>query len=518
MELTNELKLRMDKVYQENRSEVQQQLEQAVSYNYSRVKSRLCKLAPVKIYYPGQLMSIEEINQNILALLQPTIIALATEDNIVGNFVSDITTEYYDTLVKPQINNITYALFSMTSDYIIGMLLYYMNKEFIFSYIANTIVRPNVSTVVDNVKLILNRKNVIDEELKATEKFNELLSDLVDSFMIELNIDKFQEKLTTILTFDVKDKLNKIISFFDSSKYFVPDVLYSIVTSGTATDTDIERATRFIERYMISHSDTAVQELFSHYNKKDNSLTPELIQYTVMERNAYHNVTSLQMLDGLNFVENKIANRIITFTTAEADTEFIEKSEILKNIKSVVDKFHKYDTVISLSGNDVIMKHPNGEVKTYNIRKEGLSNIINDPFIVFSKPEFIKHVFFNRKSACALYQTGITKEEDSNLLLNNRLRNIDNKSPEERVAHRRLQIQKLLAECKNNEETMKEYQRITSQKITEIKYINQLQHNKYVMADKHKLLLTLAETDALYNQILVETAANAKSKIIQGGN
>lgn len=502
--------------YHQRTTEVQRQLETTVSLNYDRAIQRLNKVSLTKMSYPGQLLPLEEIKKIITNLLEPTVMTLCTGDVPTMNLSSDIKSEYYDSLVTPQVTSITYSLLCITSDYIIGMLLYYVQKQFVFNYILNDIVRPNIVSVVNNVRAVLNRKDVIDEELKNTEEFNDLLSDLVESLVIEVNIDKFQDKLMSIMKFDLKDKTDKVISSFDNSKYFVPDVLYNICVNGNATDTDIERASRFLERYTIAHSADAISELFKHYSKQSH-VDENVMKYTIMQRNAYHNINSLQLLDGLTFVENKIANRIISFTVANEDREFIEHSTVLKNIKTIVEKFHRYNSTIRLSGNDVIISHDDGTVQTYNFRKEGLSKLLNDPFAIFKQSEFIRHTFFNMKSKSAFYQTGITKAEDSDMLVNSVRNRLHDKSPDEKVHHRNMQIKKLLNECRNNSDTMKEYERLSTEKIRVVKYMNPTQTKTYVLEDKHRLLLTLTETEFLYRQLLNEVAAQAKSDNYSGG-
>lgn len=501
---------KIEREHQNKTTELQRQLEEAVSLNFNRAIGKISKLAPVRITYPGQLMSLEDIKKNILMLLEPTLLTLCQGNIINFDLSDDIKSEYYDTLITPQIPNITYALLCVTSDYILGMLLYYVQKEFVFNFILNDVVKTNIGTAINNVRNIINKKDIMDTEIKKSEDFSNLLQDLIESFMIELNVDKIQEKILAVINFDIKDKNYLISQTFDESKYFIPDVLYSIVLNGSANDTDVERATRFVDRYIVTHSDGAVAELFKHYSK-GSDINPEKVRFTILERNAFNGLNNLQLLDGLNFVENKIANRIITFTSSDADSEFIEKSDVLKNIKAVVDNFHKYNSTIKLSGNDVIITYEDGSVKTCNVRKEGLSKIINDPFNIFERSEYIKHMFFNNKARSAFYQTGITKEEDSDLLMKTHNSRLQEKSPEERVQHRNFQIQKLVSQLSKDKNLMDEYERLTTQKIRDIKYMNPTQSKTYVISDKGRLLLILTETEYLYRQLLNEVAAQATS-------
>ena len=69
-----------------------------------------------------------------------------------------------------------------------------------------------------------------------------------------------------------------------------------------------------------------------------------------------------------------------------------------------------------------------------------------------------------------------------------------------------------MQQFKHDKYIMDEYDRLTSSKIEEIKYMNPTQSKTYVMSDPGRLLLTLTETEYLYRQILKELAAQAPSE------
>lgn len=499
---------RLEEQHQTRMTEIQKQLENTLKNNYDRALSKLSRVYAPRIVMPGMLMTLDDIKKNLLALLDPTITTLCTGDILNMDFSKDIKSEYYDSLIAPQISSITYAMLCITSDYVLGMLLYYIQKEFIFNFIMNDVVRPNIYESIERVRVTLNKKDAMDMEIKRSEELTEIIEDTISDLMVKLDIDSFQNNLTKLATFEFRDKQNFIISTLDNSKYFVPNFMYTIMSTGTCSDLDIERCTQFIQRYMISHSIDAIRDLFKNYANQNSNLEL-LINHTLTERNTYQGIHNLQILDGLTFIEVKIANRIINFTTTEEDKPFIDKSEVLKNIKSIVDKFHKYNTSIKLEGNNIILTDSVGESKTYNIRKEGLSKNLLDPFFIFKQADFIKHLFMSNKVKSSLYQTGVTKEEDENSLLTMSRSAINSKTPEEKVQHRNTQIQKLVQRFKNDKYVMDEYKRLTSTKISDIKYMNPTQSKTYVMNDAGRLLLTLTETEYLYRQILQELAAQA---------
>ena len=490
-------------------TEIQKQLENTIKSNYDRSITKLSKIVAPRIMMPGQLMTLDDIKNNILKLLDPTVTTLCSGDIATMDMSADIKSEYYDSLITPQISSITYAVLCVTSDYILGMMLYYMQKEFIFNYIMNDIVRPNIFECIERVRNTLNRKDAMDLEIKKSDELASLVNDAVYELMIKLDIDGFQDKLGKAIMFEFKDKANFMESTLNDSKYFVPSFLYNIVLNERASDIDIERANNFIKRYSVSHTEESVSELFKLHLKQTGNIN-ELVSTTLIERNSYQGISNLQVIDGLTFVEIKIANRIINFTTAEEDKSFIDKSEVLKNIQSVVKKYHKYDSVVKLSGNDVVITTSDGVTKSYNIRKEGLSDILNDPFSVFKQSQFIKHIFTTNKVKSALYQTGITKDEDDLTTMSLSRQTLNNRTPEEKVQHRNQQIQRLYNELKRDTRTMDEYTRLTTNKIEEIKYMNPTQSKTYVINDKARLLLTLVETEYLYRQILQEIVAQPK--------
>lgn len=503
------MKNRIEEKHQERMTEIQKQLDNTIRQNYDKLPEHIARIHVPLTANMNVRLPLAEIKENILVLLEPTITTLATTNVLNINLREDIKSEYFDSLVLPQLPNITYAIVCLTSDYILGMLMYYIKKEFIFNFIMNDIVRPNLPQALDNVRNVLLRKDTVSKQIKEADKLTDLINDIIADLMVKLDVDALQLHLQQLVEFDFKDKVSFVSSILNSSKYFVPNFLANILMSLHCNDTDIERCIQFMKQYMVTHTKESMHELFRGY--LDNRISyvdlQTIVNVTLMERNSYQGVANLQVIDGLSFDEIKVANRLIAFTSTNADKSIIEASETLKNIKALIDKFHTFNTAITLSGNELIMTDSSGGTSRYNIRKDGLAKKLVDPFFIFKQSAFIKHLFINKKDRSALYQTGLTREEDEDSLLTMSRMSINNKSPEEKVRHRNSQIKKLVQEFKHNKEIMDEYNRLTTTKIEEIKYMNPTRSKTYVMNDSGRLLLTLTETEYLYRQILQGIAA-----------
>ena len=104
-----------------------------------------------------------------------------------------------------------------------------------------------------------------------------------------------------------------------------------------------------------------------------------------------------------------------------------------------------------------------------------------------------------------------SKKDENDMLLNGvkdeALR--ENSSPESKVIHRKRYINKLLGIVKDPE-VLSKYKELTENRINKIHYLNPNRSTPYIEESPEKLLLILAETDALHQQILTDLASQDK--------
>lgn len=487
------------------RLELQEKMYDTLRREYPRIQKRLAFLFPQKPMLPNMFLTLKEIEENIKTLLDPALLTMINNDLLGMDLTSEIKSDYYDTMIGAHIDSITYTLFCSISDFLICSLLNYVSKEFVFEYIKNSIVKPNITQSMINVRNIILMKDKISQELEDSKTFHDMIETCVHDLMIKLDADKFLDNLHKILRYEVKDRELLISNVISNIKLFVPDFLKEIMINGSIDDFNHAKISKFLSEYTKAFSHSAVINIFRGYAVNTDSLK-ELTDITINERDVFHGINSLSALDGLTISENKLLSKIVRLQTlTEPESVLVDNNKVLRNAKSVIDKFRKYDDVVRVENGDIVIVKPDGNKKTFNIIKYDVMKDLSDPFSVFKKSKWVKKKFMTDRANSCLYQTGMTKDEERDLLLSGKGYSFQ-QSPEDKVFDRQRKIQKLLTKLSNDKEVMQEYERISSGRLDDLRYINETQSKPYVIEDEVRLLFTLAETEAIYKQIMVDIA------------
>lgn len=487
------------------RLELQELIHDTLTEEYPRVQKRLAFLFPQKIIMPNMFLTIQDINSNIKVMLEPALMTMI-HNNLLGlDLTEDIKSDYYDGLIGSQIGTITYTLFCTLSDFILSSLLYYVSKEYMFEYVKNTIVRPNIKEALTNVRQTLMLKDKISQEMEDAKEYRSLVETTIHDLMIKLDGEKFLDSLVKVIEYKLDDRETITDNAVNESRIFVPDFLQNIMVSGAIDEFNHAKISKFLSEYIVTFSKESIINLFKAYSNFNDRLV-ELVDTTITERNVYQGVAGLTLVDGLKISENIVLNKIINLQQlSDNDNNVIGNNKILNNVKSVIDKFRKYDDTVRIDKGDVIITKKDGSSKHFNVIKFDVAKDLSDPFNVFTKSKWVKKKFMTDRVNSCLYQTGMSKAEEQERLLSGKGFSFS-QTPEDRVFDRQRKIQRLLLKLQNNKDVTEEYDRITKNRIDSIKYLNESQSKPYVIEDESRLLLVLAETEAVYKQIMLEIA------------
>lgn len=489
-------------------TELQSSILKKLGETYGEVPAMLARIQRPQIVMPNMFKTKEELQIEITELLVSVIDTLA--DGSLDKYdLSDIVyTEFYDTLIVPHIDRITTSLMFAMSDYTLGLLTYYMDKYFIWNWLKTTIVRPNIISILDTIRARRQTKDNLDKKIETSQFLTEKVTRTCEYLLIELNGDEFINGIKEINKIEIENKQNIIRETISSMKLAVPEFVIEILTSGIASDVNISKCKMFLQEYLITHTINSVTQLF--YKYCNTSVSREelntLIENTLKFRNSAQLVNDIICVDGLTFAENKLADKIIHQMDEEKDEALINANAMLKAIKSIIKVHKTYNSTASLNNTDVVITR-NGKSFNYNFRKKDVYKEINDPFAVFSKPNFVRTRYNQTPEKCCLMQTGMTEKEANDMFAAGTLQKFTDLPMVNKILNRRDKIKKLLAKFAKDTELMKEYERLTTQRITKPKYISILQSTPYRIADEKRLLLTLAETEALYTQITSDVQA-----------
>ena len=495
------------------KTDLQEAIKESVAKGYPNIWRRLALMTTPKIQLPNMFLTLDDLNKNTEKLLEPVIMTLVTNDLLGSDWKEDMLSEYYESLLGNQSFVITYALISCMSDFQLSSYLFYVNKEFIFNYLESAIVKPNLRTSLNNIHDSLNKKSKVDIEMEQADSLIKNINDCIFKLMIETD-RKFVDLLDVIIRTEIDDKLEKIKVAMDNSEFFIPDFLKTMLLENKINDIEISRLDSFLQKYVITYSHDGILNLFKEYSSEDENMLLEKVHITMVKRNEFQGLINKPLIDGLRLNEILIADKIIhMIQLTDDEARIVEDNYILNNIYSIIRKYAVFDSKVEVKDHKLIIKGVSEDDpdKIYNIMRKTVVDEINDPFIVFKTPKWVKSTFKRDKSKSCLYQTGVLKKDESDMLLNGvkdeALR--ENSSPESKVIHRKRYINKLLGIVKDPE-VLSKYKELTENRINKIQYLNPNKSTPYIEESPEKLLLILAETDALHQQILTDLASQDK--------
>ena len=499
-------------------NELQVAIVKCLAETYDKVPEKLSRIKAPKIIMPNMFQSKEDLTKDILELLTAVVDTMCDGSLASYDISESIHSDYYDTLILSQVDRITTALVFAMSEHTLGLLCYYMDKMFIWNWLKSSVVRPNIVKILDNIRNRKESKDIMDSQLQISQQLADLTKQAVEYFMLELNGDSFIQTLSKIIDIKFQNKGEFIKGIINDMQIVVPDFVIDILSSGTASDVNISKCEMFLTEYKTSHQESTLTTLFSRYCSRPREFMQNAIPNTMNARNASQGTNGITCIDGLTFSENKLCDKIINQMDEEKDEALINSSEILRNIKAIIKAHKVYDSRVTLTNTDIIITTSRGTTRTYNFRKKNVSKDITDPFNIFDKPAYMRIRWNNAPDKCALMQTGITQDMSSQLFASGQLRKFTNMSVPARIQDRRDRIKKLELKCLQDVAVRMEYERLITERIKAIKYINPLQSRYYEIADEKTLFLTLVETEQLYNQILNDLQALQPSTKTEGGN
>lgn len=441
-------------------------------------------------------------------------------ENHMGN-------DYYDSVLYSEVDRITYSVCYVASDYLLGQLLYYMNRFFIFNYVRDTIVVPNLKLVLQEIQEKNEEKRTIDYEEEQTKILHDHIEKLILAFLIHMDEKEFLQQVQAVRSIAYKDKETVCTQWLEESPYAIPTFLYDMVrvnhlppTTGdpstmpmmltdpiptVSIDHLVADVEKFFERYQQTHTDTGLQELFREFCQPTMSIRK--IEKTILDRNASVGILSCQRIDGISVQDCKILTKILRYETLTAEeTSYLEKQEILLTCHSLVKQFGGYDVIWSID-NTMLTYSRSGRQKQYAYRNQQASKIVTDPFHILGRdPELYRTELQQHPERSCLTQTGMTKEDHRREMITQQ--HVDKLPWMQRIHHRKALIQKLTKMFERNEEVMNEVRRIRNFEWKTPKYIQTSRRKAYIIARPETLLYTLVETDVLYEYLKEQLESN----------
>ena len=449
----------------------------------------------------NSMLSITDID-NILLNNMKAVLSVAVYDLRVNtiNITASVTSEYYYEFIPEMIPKIAYGVVSITSSYILSQIQLYMSKAFIFAYIKERIVRPHIKAEID----ILLQDILKDSVIKANARsYKEMQTDIYN-MMYELMIAYDRNKFVSILSkyMGNKDISQAITDILNDCDIFVPNFIYDIFNGNIRDINDLNaKLDAFFREYYNSNTNDAITNLFKQYSNKTVGFV-NIAKKTIKERAEYHGLTNLSLIDGVTFVIVKIINKIIALVElSEEEEKLIADDPIATSIKNIVDKYKAYGITFMISNSAITIKDINNKETVIPYRENADVANMDNPYTVFGvDAKRIEDTFRTNPDSSPLTQTGVTKDEEKSMFLQNKsIKNMFS-SMNARVSHRRRKIAELKARYAKETGLMTEVDTLMGG-TTKCKYMDIYKTSTYILPDDRKLLLTLAEIEGLYRKV-----------------
>lgn len=417
----------------------------------------------------------------------------------ISNYVNNKNYKmYYDYISE----KIAYGVMVTISPYILGMLSYYVNELYIFHYIRDNIVRPDI------LNLIKLTKTTVSEGLSKTYDIEEenKVSNAINLFILSLLVTMDTKDAGRAINILSECELDPdfVIRIINKSDYAVPKFVKDIILPIDQTKSDLARKTmvEFLTEYSRTFSMENTSKLLRKYTETTLNLTDKII-FTIKERNKLNSTGIKTLIDGFTLEENEIVSRLIVFNTiSDEQIKLINENKYLRNIKSIIDANRTADMKISINNEVITIESSTHESKSFYYKQDDIQMYLNDPFNIFgTSKEYVRTLYNNSDIKCALFQTGMNRREEKNRIYSkgsySRLNTL-----EDRIKDRNERIQKLLNSLANTQPTQVAIaNELLNGNITKLRYMNPRQSDSYKIDNPVKLLLVLAETEGIYRKI-----------------
>lgn len=478
------------------------QLSDMLRSKFMSAFDRVSSLEPPKITMVNPLPSLEMLNGVLDNVKTAVYSSLSVNEYLPGNIINELMSKDMTLLYHGISEKITYGILTGTSKKILGSLLYYVEREYIFNYIRDRIVKPTIIEDIKVLKARLSNESTIAKEYRLNSKKADLLQAFVRELMIGMDFAKAAELLAELNQY--KLDLETAAEFLDLMTIFVPRFIYDLFSSDQNV---VNNATNemgdFIRKYVVTFTRDALIDLFrSHTILNDKFM--ERVDDTILERERLHNLFKLDLVNGMDVNELKVANKLIHMDEIlPEDTEIISKNPSLKNIQNAIDRYKEFDTVCHLDGNKLTISSSLHETKTIVYTRDDIMDKLNDPFNIFGKDrEYVKTQWKFRRNQSCLTQTVLTAPEKRGAIFNLKTNKLN--TVEGRIAHRNTRLNQLMNRLAERDPKLVDYVKTILEKgPSKLEYMNAHQMDNYESyGDERTDLMILAETEAMYRQVI----------------
>ena len=491
------------------------------------IKSRVDGITPYKFNHKkGDLppLSLSDIDGILTGLTYTVMISLFNE--VLGGYSLKNTLDNAHRSSKHDqiaFGNIAYGVLSVVSASVLGMLLLYIEKNYIFIYIRDSIVQPAFRTNMEKLNNMYSNNTVSNINIELLNQYGVKANSFISTLLVDAGgsnhsvlIRKLEELadirskgieshsietlLTTTCRFPLPKKLLNMLTSGDKSTpssitptdnvSLIPDIP-GVTTLDISLNGGIS-INEFLVRLKTIFSLDGLMEL---YKAIDIELTHGMsfkitLQCLHSARLEYNSIK--YQVDGLTIHQHKVLNKILSFDRlTEEDSLIVKDSEVLSNIVLCCGRVSS--EYIANIDNSVITFSKAGKVEYVFHYKNKDLGVLTSVFgsIFTSNTEVLQNVYNLEPHRFCLNQAVYTKKETSSLLMHKKQLISDTDAA---FAHNDGVYNRLARKYANNDEVKTTINKYSSPNTTPVlRYLKPSSFSAIIVETEIIQLYTIAE-------------------------
>ena len=483
------------------------------------------------LYLPAESARIDyqiiedTIKRNALTAIQTFINSQRTPDFSGLSYATKETIldlKYQMSRIWNNLNDIVHLTISITANFMISQLMFYVAKQTIFVYIKESILRPHLHEFIQTARENIMREDMlIDIDDKKVEIINEV-QEYVYAMMISMDIEKQNQMRKKLCSYRDDDRFLRIMEgeLIDTD-WLIPDFVRDLILFKDNSEEIIagKKYQSFYKRYMRALTIPANEELFREFisgEMLDIEFSNKL-KATIKKRNQEQQLPSqdYMLIDGITMDEMRLITKVVRGTISFEERALLAGSKYAEKIYEIIDRKGGLRIRWEIKDNNLVSYNEiTQERATYDFKTSKYETDI-DPYLN-KFPDFIKNALYDKNGHisvdnlpdCFLFQGGFVANDKSNPAEIAKIYDVYAGShKDKKIAQRQAFIDYYFRkysktkpeECKAFKNVVENHREYGLKHIPQ-EYIN-LGTKPLIRDNEHKLMGDLCELEGLYREL-----------------